>query len=520
MTEESSADRRDQPAAPLPADAGAHAWLPALNVSMSWASQLVSIAGSFIVTPALIHGLGDGPYGSWLLINSFITQLRTLDLGMSAGTLKYSAGALAVGDKRRLRQIHSSSAALFAVASILAIVATVVLAFVLPRVFPEAVTGQQSVILVLGVAGTLDLFFHPQHASLRSRSFYFIPDFIEIVTYSTFKLGLVLYLSKTGLSLWLLALLILGESLVRNWAISGAGLWLCDWTRRLSVKAIDRVMLRTLTVYGGGTFLINLGELIRFQLDTAVIGFFLPSERITVYSVGMRLVHIAYQAIGVIGAVSIPRFSGLNERGDRPGTERLLRQANLATGLFSAYVLANIGVLGLPFLEMWIRRPWIGEAFTVTLIMLPGYFVGLITGPSAGLLMGAGKLRGLTGLTLAEAGCNLLLSVVLIRWFGIYGVCIGTVIPMVAFRGVAFPFLLRAYVGIPVRSYWRSHVQGIALALAYGALILPVRLFRIDGPVPFVLAGAGTTAVFAVLALVALPEVRAKLRDRLSRRRA
>lgn len=492
-------------------------WLPLLNVSTSWASQLVSIAGSLIVTPALIHGLGEALYGGWLLITSFVGQLRTLDLGMSAGTLKFTSGALARGDRAALRRIHSSSSAVFLIAATLALAATGALALALPRLFPRALAGQEGVILVLGGAASLDLLLHPQPASLRSRSLYFIPDSVELLTYSVFKLGLVLWLARTGISLWALCLLILGESLARNLLLGAGSLWLCDWTRQVSPRAVDRATLRTLAAYGGGTFLINVGELIRFQLDSAVIGYFLTAASIAVYSVGMRLIHIAYQAIGVIGAISIPRFSGLHERGDREGYERLLHRANRVTDLATAYILVNIALLGQPFLQLWIRKPWVPEAFGVTLIMLPAYFVGLLTGPGAGLLMGAGRLRGMTVLTLVEAGCNLGLSVLLARPLGIYGVCLGTAIPMVLFRGVAFPFVLRGQVGIPVWSYYRSHLAGVGVVLLYGLLLVPLRWLTIDTPVAFVLAGLASSALFGLLVLAAFPEIRGKVLGRLRR---
>ncbi|MBI5070617.1 MAG: oligosaccharide flippase family protein [Deltaproteobacteria bacterium] len=493
-------------------------WLHLGNLAASWSCQLIGIAGSFIVTPALIFGLGEAQYGAWLLVNSFITHLRALDLGMSAGTLRFTAGALARGDQTRLRQIHSSSAMMFAGAASLALLATGILSVLLPRLFPEALAGKGGVIAVLGLAGLLDLLLHPQPASLRARSFYFIPDSVEFLTYTVFKLGLVLWLSRTGISLWLLALLVLAESLVRNLAMTGSALWLCPWTRRPSPRAVDRATVWALAVYGTGTFLIQIGELVRFQLDSAVIGYFLTSEHITVYSIGMRLIHIAYMAIAVIGAMTFPRFAGLHERHDRQGIERLLDKANLTTGLVTGWVLANIAVLGLPFLRLWIRKPWVEEAFLVTQIMLPAYFVALLTIAGEKLLMASGRLRGITALTLAEAAANLGLSIALIGRYGIYGVCLGTAIPMLVFRGILFPFLLRAEAGISLGQWARSHRRSVPLALGYIALLLPLRLLRIEGPVAFVAAGLATSAVFAALVLVAVPEARDELRALLGSR--
>jgi O-antigen/teichoic acid export membrane protein len=277
-------------------------------------------------------------------------------------------------------------------------------------------------------------------------------------------------------------------------------------------------MLGTLAKYGGGMFLINVGEIVRFQLGPAVIAYFLAPELIAVYSIGGRLVHMAYQALGVIGAVFVPRFSGMHEQGDQQGYERLLRRANRVTDLAAAYILVNIGYLGLPFLAMWIRKPWVGDAFTVSLIVLPGYFVALMAGPGLSLLIGAGRLRGLTALTLIEAAFNFVLSLALVRWLGIYGVCLGAIIPMIVSRGFVFPFVLRSQVGIPVRVFYRSHLPGVALAVVYAVLLLPVLRFQIVGPVAFIAAGACTTAVFAALLLVAVPEVRERVLGRLVRR--
>ena len=37
------------------------------------------MAGSFVVTPAVLYGLGDAGYGGWLLINSFMGYMKLLD---------------------------------------------------------------------------------------------------------------------------------------------------------------------------------------------------------------------------------------------------------------------------------------------------------------------------------------------------------------------------------------------------------------------------------------------------------
>ena len=64
------------------------------NVVVGQLNTVIAMSGSLIVTPAVLHGLGDSGYGGWLLINSFIGYMRFLDLGATTGTVKFAAGAL------------------------------------------------------------------------------------------------------------------------------------------------------------------------------------------------------------------------------------------------------------------------------------------------------------------------------------------------------------------------------------------------------------------------------------------
>ena len=494
-------------------------FVPALNLGASWANQLIAAAGSFVVTPALLSGLGDSSYGVWLLINSFIVYMRFLDVGISSGTMKYSAGALARSDRPGLSKIFSTSVLLFGVAGLVASLVTALFVVVLPTAYPAVLAREHAVILVLGLATASDLLFRPLGASLRSRSLYFIPDSVETATYLVFKFGLVLYFASRGLSLWVLALLTLGETLVRNFVVSCVGLWLCDWTRHPSPRSVDRALLKTLALYGAGSLLINIGELFRFGVDAAVIGYFLhDAQLIAVYGIGLRLVSIAYSTISAVAAMSIPKFSALYETEDREGFIAHLAKTNLLVGLVSTYLLVNIGALGLPFLRMWIDTPWVGRAFQVTLIMLPAYFIELSSGPGGALLAGAGKLRGVATLTLVEAAINLALSVALLHWFGIYGVAFGTAIPMILVRGLVFPWLLRRTLGIPIAQYLRTHARALVAFVAYAVLVLPSLLLPIKGPLSFILAGLLNSAVFALLVLAVHPGARHKVRARLGRR--
>jgi O-antigen/teichoic acid export membrane protein len=510
----SSAETR----APLPR------WSRLLTVANVLTSQLstgLGTAGAFVITPAVLNGLGDSAYGGWLLMNAFISYLRLLDQGTPAGAMKYGAGALARGDTVELARIFNTTAAAFAVVGILAGLVSVGFSFLLPRAYASILSGQGTTIATLGGAMALDLLFRTYGAALRTRSLFLVYDGIEIITYSIFKLGLVLYF-RHSLSYRVLAYITLGETITRNILVIGSTLIFCPWVRRLHPLRADKVTFRRIAILGIAVSIIQVADVVRFQLDSSVIGYFIPNSAtlIAIFGVGARVPSISYYLIGVIGAVMMPRFSVLSEQGDREGMRDLLRKSSLATGLASTYVLVNAAVFGPHFLNLWLKKPWTPESGTILLMMLPAYYIMSFGSPTVGMLLSSGRLRGLATLTVVEALVNLGLSIALVRPFGIYGVALGTIIPMVIMRSIVLPIVVEKAIELSPLAWWRMQLPSLCICAVYLVLVgsfawLPLPSYR-----RFVLYGLASTAIYGVLVVIAIPDARAWVLGRLRRARA
>jgi O-antigen/teichoic acid export membrane protein len=488
------------------------------NVASSQLNTAIVMAGSFVVTPAVLDGLGDAAYGGWLLINSFIGYLKLLDLGAGSGLIKFGAGAYERDDKEDLRRVLDTAAAIFVGIGMLTMLVTGILTYVLPRLYPAVAADQTLPILMLGGSLAIDLGLRPFAGGLRMRSLHVIYEVIEIGTYSTFKLGLVLWFAhQHELSYRVLALLTLSETAVRMVLVSIASLVATPAMRRINPFGAVRGMMRKIAGMGVAVTIINVADIVRFQMDAAVIGWFMPEhpESISVFGVGTRLASIALQSISVIGGILMPRFSGLSEKGDHDALMKLLRKASTAQGLLSSLVLVNLAVLGPHFLELWLKKPWVPESGKILLLMLPGYYISLLAGPSANLLIGRGALRGFTVLTVVEALANLVLSIVLIRPFGIFGVALGTVVPLAIARGIVFPWLLHKETGIKPSEYWRMHVGAIATGVVYLLVIGAAAWVPLTSYARFIMIGSGTVAVFGAIVMAAFPDIRASVLRRL-----
>ncbi len=177
----------------------------------------------------------------------------------------------------------------------------------------------------------------------------------------------------------------------------------------------------------------------------------------------------------------------------------------------------NLVVLGPQFLSVWLNKPWTGQSATIMLILIPGYWLGLLCGASAAQLAGAGRLRRLTIYVVVEAAFNFVLSAALVRPYGIIGVALGTAIPLLLFQVVVFPSLLQRETGMPVADYWRMHARGLWLGAVYLVLVGVLALHPAPHISNLLLRATVSTAVFAVLTLLMVPDVRTPIARRLAR---
>jgi O-antigen/teichoic acid export membrane protein len=492
------------------------------SVVIAQLDMVVVMAGSFVVTPAMIHALGDSAYGGWLLMNSFIGYMKLLDLGATAGTVKFGSGALARNDDEDVARVMRTSSTIFVCVACVTLVAGLVLALVLPQIYPNVLPNAFETIFILGVTMAIDLGFRPFAAALRMRSLFFVYDGFELLTYSIFKLGLLLYFAhEKKLDYRTLALLNLAETVTRLTLVTIAAIALNPAARKVNPFRPTRGMVRKLATMGLAVSIIQIADILRFQVDAAVIGFMLPErpDGIAIFGVGTRLAGIAYYVIGAISAVLVPRFSGLDETADKAGLADLLRKANTITGLVSVFLLTNLAVVGPQFLMLWLGKPWVVTSGHILLVLLPAYFILGISLPNAAMLFAGAKLRGLTTLNATEAVANLVLSAALVRPLGLYGVALGTAIPLAVFRGVIFPKLVERETGLPVRAYWRQHLRIILVLAVYLVLVGGLSTVSFSGYPAFFLTCIASTAVFVVLTSLMIPETRAMVRERIARLR-
>jgi O-antigen/teichoic acid export membrane protein len=271
---------------------------------------------------------------------------------------------------------------------------------------------------------------------------------------------------------------------------------------RIRLRYFNRDRLREVTGFSVFILIIDLANKLNYSTDTIVIGAFMGTAAVAVWAVAQRLIEIVQRITDQLNAVLFPVVVDTStvERTDK--LQKILIQG-MRLSLAMVVPLATVlGLTARPLVMLWVGPNFEG---TINVIYILSIVVAVRVGnaTSTVILKGSGLHKVLALSNLSMAISNLVLSVVLVRWYGLIGVAIGTLIPIVVFSMfVVFPAACRrvelSRLTVLRESVWPALWPAIVMA----GFILLARRFS-DGSWSWMLVQAVVAAViYAALFLL------------------
>jgi O-antigen/teichoic acid export membrane protein len=138
---------------------------------------------------------------------------------------------------------------------------------------------------------------------------------------------------------------------------------------------------------------------------------------------------------------------------------------------------AILVILGKPVIEAWMGAKYISVSYPVLLVLIVPSTVMLMQVASSRVLFGMGKHKTLAKVTLLEGVANLVLSIILVRKYGIIGDAVGTAIPLTFTMLLFLPHHLCRILKLRLLSYLR-HAFLLPIALNVPLVIVLLALQR------------------------------------------
>ena len=469
------------------------------NIVAGWLAHLVIVLVGFFLMPFILGSIGDAQYGAWVFINAIAGYSGLIYAGFGATICKYVAEDAARRDWPRVNSVVSTIHATYLCMSLLVLLAAGVLAWLAPSLSTwDSVPlwqVQQSILLVgcsiaIGTATSVfgGVLIGLQRIDLR-RS-------VE-VSVAILRLVLTITCLTQQWGLVTLAWIFLAVTIVENLLIVVLAYRQMPMLS-VSRKHLSRETFRECVGFSSWNGLALVAEYCIFFTDTIVIGMILGPLAVVPYQIGLRITQMIQVPIAQIAEAVLPRAGQLSARAARRELGELVTR-----GMGLSFLLAGGFCIGAVFFGELLVRTWMGKGYpisvTVMAILLTSQVVALPMVVIRKGLLATGRVRGQVLIDVLEAVSNLGLSLILIRSYGVVGVAIGTLVPLLTCElCLLLPYSMRVLHLTReqfVRNVLLPQVPALAALLAFCMIATPYVPERGWGPLLLVTAAGGAVLV-------------------------
>jgi O-antigen/teichoic acid export membrane protein len=404
----------------------------ASGVLIGWAATFSSILIGLFMSPFLIHHLGVAGYGVWILIQSAVSYMYVMDLGLRTTVVRFSARAQARGDHEEVSRVVGAAiwVRVWTAALVMSIAYT--LAAFLPHLFKIDAAYYTAARIALALAGTTlasTLVFSVFSAVLSGLGRFDVLGLLELAQITLTSLGLV-PIMRAGHGI--IAMAVWQFAVVLTLNIVTAILCFRIYPQlRFGFSKPEPELLRSLWSLGVYVLLYNgAGQLILYT-DNIVVGVFVAAAAVSYYAVAAKMVEYLRQTSFAILKFFMPLASSFEANNQFDRLQQLNIRGTQAVMLVTLPIAVTLFFRGGTFFRLWISPDFSLKATPILQILVGSAAIMLANASASGLALALDRQRLLALVTAGEGIANLVLSIVLVRRFGVIGVAIGTVVPTI-----------------------------------------------------------------------------------------
>jgi O-antigen/teichoic acid export membrane protein len=435
------------------------------NVFSNWIALAITTLVGFFLSPFVVHHLGNVTYGVWVLTLSFASYMNLLDLGLRGAVTRFVSKGVAQGNYEESSQAVSGALWIRLWISLAIVAVGFGLSVVFHHIFAIPVELQRDArlaILITCVSVAITLWSGVFGSVLAALHRFDLTSSVSILQTCFRGAGLV-WLLRSGHGILALATWELCTSLVAN----GANILLA-FRAFPQLKVVfgrpSAATLGKLWNYSFYVFVIHTSVQVAYYSDNLVVGAFLSPAAVTVYAIGGMLIAYARSIITSMTSTFTPLASSYDAVGNYDNLRRLVIHGTRAALVVALPIEAALFFRGHTFIRLWMGEQYAQPSGTVLRILLLAILFASANTTSVGIVFGMEKLKPVAIWAVGEAAANLILSIILVRRIGIYGVAWGSAIPSVFCELILWPAYVSKLVAIPVRTYlWQTWIRtGIA----------------------------------------------------------
>lgn len=397
-----------------------------LNMACMGIYQLITALFGFILPNLILNTYGANLHGYTSTVSTIMGYIALINAGLAPAAVQALYAPLAQNDTRRINEVVNAINRFYKISGCLYTVAVVVVAGVLPFILSNQLPSFMvvSLMLVIGASNTLECFIYSKYrVLLQADQRLFVVSFVDVIVYLIRVVSQVI-LIKFGASI----IFVMGVPTIM---IVLRMLGLSKYCKK-HYPQLDKKIKPDMSALNKrwSAMLHQLGGLVVYNTDVTLLTLFGSLVQVSIYSVyNLVFTHLYQFLTNIFSHGTVASFGRIISEKNRPVLLRTFDLYEYGYYLMVTFIYGVTASMILPFVSVYTKHyaelPYVDVKLAI-LFMIIGVANNLRV-PCITMINAAGHFKETQWRSILEAVINIVISLALIKPFGMYGLLIGTV---------------------------------------------------------------------------------------------
>lgn len=451
-----------------------------LGAALSYTNIILNMCISVFFTPFLIRALGDAEYGLYRVIQAFAGQFVVMTLGMSTivsrNIVYYNETNKKEEKENFLAMAVIISFILVAVLFGIGIIVYLNIDSIFSKSFTIAETETAKTLFILFLFNIAVTIINDFFSGILSGHERFAVNSGTKTINRVLRIIILIILLKLGCkSTAIIATDLLLMVLV---LIFNIFFGLCHLQEKIKFHYIDKQMLKTTMLFSGAMLLQTIVNQVNNNMDNFILGIMTDPKTVTLYSVGLTVFNTYASLTTVIVCLFSPQATRMvvNNATNDDLTDLVSRTGRYQF-ILAGLVVAGFFLFGKNFIILWVGENYI-PAYKITLILIIPITIPLIESVTNSILDAKLKRMGRSVILCIMAIINVIISVILIKFFGYIGAAYGTALSIIIGHCIILNIYLKRTIGLKVIKMFTDIFRGLLPSIIISTICcIPLSVF-------------------------------------------
>lgn len=402
-----------------------------LHLFSSYIQLFIGILIAILLTPYMISKLGEELYGYWILLNSILIYLNLSNLGFGTTLLKEASH---INDISLLNKYISTMFFFFLVIVFCILLLSFYFIDYLDTVFlipSELLSMAKTTFIIFIMTFFISFMSSIFKTILFAKGYFHIQAFIGTVQalFSAFFIAFILSINYSIVEISLVNLII---TIFFSFIMYLTTKVYVPF--HISFQYFDFDILKKMFSPSIHYFIVAATATIILYSDNIIISSFIGLSSVAIYAIGYKVVDLSQKILFKVVDVMIPDIAKLYAEKEYHTIYRLHNKVLLYSIVLGVLGYGFLFIFGIDIIELWVGKQYTLDSSIFNVFVTFGlWHTWVHVSAVFNVAIGNHKLPSYMGM--ANAILNIALSIILLKFYGLLGVALGTLISHIVTNG-------------------------------------------------------------------------------------